>query len=385
MHSTGQTNHTQTRAQAGLRASFLGLALNLLLSASKFTTGLLSGSVSILADGINNLTDSVSVLISLASLRAAQKPGDREHPFGHGRMEYIGTLAISVIILYVGIDLLRNSALAIIKPREMVASWLLLGITAISIPVKLFMWRFYLRRGRAHGLPSLLAAAQDSFNDVLVTSAVALGYLCLLLFGIQLDGWMGALVSLFILYSGFNLIRETITSLIGGKPDRELGVKILAIINKYPEIIGVHDFLLHDYGPGRTMASIHVEVPSDVLLLDIHEVVDQIEQEVLRQLGLPITIHMDPVLPATAPGQEVKASLEQYLLGLTPPLSLHDFRMVPGKRQIKLVFDVVVPAEYHNEQLTAQIADYARSLDPRYQCVIRLDPDYFTDQPPQVD
>lgn len=371
-------NQEQTRAQAGLRASLLGLLLNALLAATKMVAGSVSGSVSIFADGINNLSDTGSVLVSLLSLRMARKPEDRDHPFGHGRIEYIGTLAIAVIILYVGIDLLKRSIAAIAAPEAPYFTWLLFGATALSLPVKAFMWWYNREKGRAHNLVTLLAASQDSRNDVLVTSAVLQGFLASHLFGLVLDGWLGLVVSGFILFSGIGLIRETITSLIGGRPDRELGKQILAIIGKHPEITGVHDFMLHDYGPGRTMASIHVEVPEDVRLVDIHDVVDQIEQEVLHELNLPITIHMDPTLPADAPGQEVKASIEAFLAGMTPPLTLHDFRVVPGKRVIKLIFDVVVPAEYHDDTLIQRISDFAKTLDERYTCVIQLDRDYFT-------
>lgn len=365
------------RARVGLRASLIGLLLNALLAASKIAVGSLSGSVSILADGINNLSDSGSVLISWFSLRMSQKPSDKDHPFGHGRIEYIGTLAIAVIILYVGIDLLKNSALAVLKPEAPQFSWLLAGITAVSVPVKLFMWRFYLKRGRAYNISSLNAAAQDSLNDVLITSMVVLGLLASHFFNVQLDGWLGALVSLFILWSGIKLVRENSTALIGGKPDAELGGKILDIIKQYPEITGVHDFMLHDYGPGRTMASLHAEVPADSLLVEIHDVIDQAEQEIQQKLGLPITIHMDPTLPPDAPGQEVKAALESFLASHVPPLSMHDFRIVPGKRVIKLVFDVVIPTDYHNPRLTDEISKYARSLDARHQCVIQYDHDLF--------
>lgn len=378
MSGNPQELHTNERARVGLRASLLGLLLNASLAASKIVVGSLARSVSILADGINNLSDSGSVLISWFSLRMSQKPGDKDHPFGHGRIEYIGTLAIAVIILYVGIDLLKSSVQAILKPEAPQFSWLLAGVTAFSVPVKLFMWRFYLKRGKAYNISSLNAAAQDSLNDVIITSVVVLGLFVSHFFGIHVDGWLGALVSLFILWSGIKLVRENSTALIGGKPDAELGGKILDIIRKYPEITGVHDFMLHDYGPGRTMASLHAEVAADARLIEIHDVVDQAEQEILHKLGLPITIHMDPTLPPDAPGQEVKTALEQFLAGQVPPLSLHDFRIVPGKRVIKLVFDVVVPADYHDKHLDEKISRYVRSLDERYQCVIQYDRDYFS-------
>ena len=365
------------RARIGLRASLVGLVANALLAASKIVAGSLSGSVSILADGINNLSDSGSVLISWFSLRIAQKPGDRDHPFGHGRAEYIGSLAIAVVILYVGLDLLKSSIQAILSPLAPQFSWWVACITALSIPAKVFLWVFYKKRGKEYNLSALSAAAQDSFNDILITSAVLVGLFASHYYGILADGWLGVLVSLFILWSGVGLIRGTSSALIGGKPDRKLGGRILEIIKKYPEITGVHDFVLHDYGPGRSMASIHAEVDANARLLDIHDIIDQAEQEILRELNLPITIHMDPTLPDGAPGKEIKASIEKYLEQLDPPLTLHDFRMVPGRKIIKLIFDIAVPADYHEDGLIDRVSAYAKSFDIRHQCIIQLDRDYF--------
>lgn len=377
-----QKNGTgEQRAQIGLRATATGLVINALLAVTKITAGTLSGSVSILADGVNNLSDTASVIISMVSLRIARKPGDIDHPFGHGRMEYLGTLAISIIILYVGIDLVKSSIQAIRFPNAPDFSWLIVGITALGIPAKAFLWRFYRHHGKRYGIQPLLASSQDSFNDVLVTSSVVLGSLVSRFFGINLDGWLGVLVSAFILFSGINLIKGTATDLMGGKPDAELGSKVLAILRKYPEIIDVHDFVLHDYGPGRSMASIHAEVSASETLLEMHEVIDQAEQEILRELDLIISIHLDPVIPLDAPGQGKKALITQFLKDMEPPLTMHDFRMVPGKRVIKLIFDVSVPLDYKKEQedrLVKSISNYMRKIDERHQCVIKIDRDYFS-------
>lgn len=367
----------EERARIGLRASFIGLLINGLLAASKIIAGTLSGSVSILADGINNLSDTGSVIISWLSLHLARKPEDHDHPHGHGRFEYIGSLAIAVVIVYVGIDLLKSSIAAVLNPVHPQFSWWVAGLTFLGIPAKLFLYLYNQKRGKAYKLSTLLASAQDSLNDVLITSAVLAGLLLSRFAGILADGWLGLLVSGFILYSGISLIRETVTMLVGGRPDQEIGNKILAIIKSYPIIQGYHDFVMHDYGPGKTIASIHVEVDAALRLMDVHEVVDEIEQQVLQELNLPITIHMDPVLLITAPGQEVKRQITEYLEGLSPPLSMHDFRIVPGKRTTKLIFDVVVPVEDRRENLIEQISAYARSINPSFTCFIRLDRDYF--------
>ena len=380
--SLKQKNRTgDQRARIGLRASCIGLIINLLLAITKISAGTLSGSVSILADGVNNLSDTASVVISMISLRIARKPGDVDHPFGHGRMEYLGALAISGIILYIGIDLVKSSFQAIRFPDAPVFSWWIAGITALGIPAKLFLWRYYRKHGKQYGIQPLLASAQDSFNDILITSSVVLGSLSSHFFHVTLDGWLGMMVSAFILYSGVNLIRGTINDIIGGKPDAELGKKVLEIIRRYPDIIGVHDFVLHDYGPGRSMASIHAEVNASSTLLEMHEVIDQAEQEILKDLNLPISIHLDPVVPLDTPGQGKKALIAQFLKNTQPPLSMHDFRMVPGKRQIKLIFDVAVPLDFKKDQeekLVKSLSDYMKKIDARHQCVIKIDRDYFS-------
>ena len=375
----------EERARIGLRASFIGLIINGLLAASKIIAGSISGSVSILADGLNNLSDTGSVIISWLSLHIARKPEDHNHPYGHGRFEYIGSLAIAVVIVYVGIDLLKSSVGAIINPVQPLFSWWVAGLTALGIPAKIFLYLFNGKKGKAYNLSTLLAAAQDSLNDVLITSAVLIGLFLSEFAGILADGWLGLLVSGFILYSGISIIRDTVTVLVGGKPDQDIGNKILDIIRRYPIIQGYHDFVMHDYGPGKTMASIHVEVDASLSLMDVHEVVDEIEQEILHTLNLPITIHMDPVLPITAPGQEIKQRLTAYLDSLTPPLSMHDFRMVQGKKTTKLIFDVVVPAEEHNEALIPKIKAFAQSINPRFVCFIRIDRDYFAQREDEGD
>lgn len=367
----------EDRARAGSRASFVGLIVNAVLAGIKITVGTIAGSVSILADGINNLSDTGAILVSLFSLKMAQKLEDKEHPFGHARIEYIGTLVIAMIILYAGIDLLKSSVNAIIEGSSPQFSWWVAGLIMIGIPAKIFLWRFYLKRGRKYEIPSLLASAQDSMNDVISTGAVLLGLFASHFLNLKVDGWVGLAVSIFILYGGYNLVRETATSIIGGTPNLQLGKEILEVVKKYPQITGVHDFMMHDYGPGRSMASFHAEVGAEEKLTEIHEVIDQLEQEITAKFSMPVTIHIDPTLPPDAPGHEVMIRIQEYLVSLHPELSLHDFRIVPGKRVIKLVFDVVVPHDYHNKNLISQICEFVREFDKRYECHIQLDRDYF--------
>ncbi|HSK68632.1 MAG TPA: cation diffusion facilitator family transporter [Candidatus Limnocylindria bacterium] len=366
------------RERAGRRASVLGLLTNALLAAVKITAGTLSRSVSITADGFNNLSDTGSILVFFMSLRLARKPGDREHPFGHARIEYIGSLAIGIIILGIGIELLRGSVRAIASPQAPEFSWWILGMTLLSIPVKAFQYRYYKTKGRRYDMPALSASAQDSFNDILITSSVAAGLLVSRFAGVMLDGWLGLGVSLFILFTALKVLRSTLDSLIGAEPDRGLGDAALKILRSYPEILDVHDFVLHNYGPGRNMASVHAEVEAGQSLLDIHEVIDQAEREIGEKLGISILIHMDPVVPDDEPGQETRAQISAFLAGMQPPLRLHDYRVVPGKRVVKLIFDISVPKDYPRaDELMHEVGDFARTLDPRHVCVIGIDRDYF--------
>ncbi len=367
------------RERAGLSASLLGLFSNALLAAAKIIAGTLSGSVSILADGFNNLSDTGSVAVFFMSLRMARKPSDKEHPFGHARIEYIGSLVIGIIILGIGFELLMGSIRVIASPRAPEFSWWIIGMTALSIPVKAFQYTYYKTQGRRWNMPALSASAQDSFNDILITSSVLAGLLLSRFAGLILDGWLGFLVSVFILYTALKVLRSTLSSLIGVEPDRGLGDAVLGILRGYPDILGVHDFVLHNYGPGRNMASVHAEVAAGQSLLDIHEVIDQAEREVREKLGVSILIHIDPVVPDDAPGQETQARLSAYLAELQPPLRLHDYRVVPGKHVVKLIFDISVPMDYTDcAELVQNIGAFARTLDPRHECVVHIDRDYFS-------
>lgn len=367
------------RAQVSLRATVIGLAANVVLAASKIAVGLASHSVSVLADGFNNLSDTGAVLVSFFSMWLAQKPRDKEHPFGHGRLEYIGSLAISVLILYIGIDLMRTSFEAVRTPQAPLFSWTVLLITAASIPVKVFLYFFYKKHGKAHGIDTLLASAQDSANDVLTTSAIIAGLLLSHFQGVLIDGYLGLGVAGLIIYSGIRIMRDTVNRLIGGKPDKALGNQAISMLLAHPDIQGVHDFVLHDYGPGRAFASVHAEVDASGNILEIHEVIDQAELEILEKLHLPINIHMDPVVKDEGGEDSPGKRIAGYLSAYDPPLSMHDFRVVPGKTLIKLIFDIIVPldAARSDEEIAADITAFARSLDPRYRCIIHVDHDYF--------
>ncbi len=377
------TENQQVREAYGTLGSVTGMALNLALSIMKMLLGLLTGSVAVTADGVNNLSDAGGGLIALIAVRMAQKPRDAGHPFGHGRIEYLGALCVGVLIAVFGLELLKSGVEGIISPAPAAFSALTVGLLAAGILVKLWMWRFYRTLGTRTDNPTLLAAAQDSLSDVLASGAVALSALAGLIFGWPVDGYVGALVAFLVLRAAWGVLRDTVSRLLGGPPNRELGRRIVEMLLEKPGILGVHDLVLHDYGPGRSMASVHAEVAADSDLVAIHEVIDAAEREITDTLGIPICIHMDPILTHDEKTEQARAQMADYLSSLTPPLQLHDFRRVPGDKNINLIFDVLLPPEERElEALRDGICAHARTLDPRYRCVIHFDRDYFCQEQP---
>ncbi|MGI6688210.1 MAG: cation diffusion facilitator family transporter [Christensenellales bacterium] len=367
------------RAQISLRATVIGLIANLILAVSKIVAGSLSNSLSVMGDGLNNLSDTGAVLVSFLSLWLAQKPRDKEHPFGHGRMEYMGSLVISVLILYVGIDLMRNSLMAVRHPEAPLFTWTVLFVTAGSIPVKVFLFFFYKRYGKSYHIDTLLAAAQDSRNDALTTIVIVLGLLFSHFYGLLIDGYLGLAVAVLIIWSGINIMRETVNRLIGGKPDKALGNEAIKLLLARPDIKGIHDFVLHDYGPGRAFASVHAEVDAKGDVFGVHEVIDDVEREIMDKLHLPINIHIDPVVEDEMGEDSPGRRIAEYLNSYDPPLSMHDFRLVPGKTLIKLIFDITVPmdSKQKDADIIANVTRFVEELDPRYRCIITIDHDYF--------
>lgn len=376
-----QTDDQQVRAAYGTMGATTGMLLNVLLSAIKILVGLFSGSVAVTADGINNLSDAGGSIMALVSVRMAQKPMDAEHPFGHGRIEYIGAMGVGVLILIFGVELFKSGVESIMNPVMPAFSSLSVGLLILSILVKAWMAAFYRKIGKTTDNPTMLAASKDSLSDVLATSAVVLSMLASMLFHWAADGYVGLLVSLLVLREGYSVIKDTVSRLLGGMPDKELGTRIIKKLLSYDGILGVHDFVLHNYGPGRSMASVHAEVSADANLVAIHEVIDRAEREITDEMGIPICIHLDPVVTDDEHTHNVSSKIQKYLSERTPPLKLHDFRRVPGERQINLLFDVLLPAAVRDADIQAirkEIEAYARSLDDRYRCVIHFDRDYFT-------
>ena len=340
-----RVNDPDVRAAYGTLAAITGIAVNLLLSAGKFLMGLLSGSLAIMADAANNLSDAAGSIVTLITTRLARKPVDQEHPFGHGRMEYL--------------------------------SWVVVATLAASVLLKLWLFFFYRKLGNAVHNGTLLAASKDSLGDVLSTGAVLLSVLAYLAFNWAIDGWIGLLVAAVVLKGGFDVCRDTMDSLLGGKPDPEKIRQIRELLLARDGILGIHDLVLHDYGPGRCIASVHAEVSADANIVAIHEVIDDAEREIGQKMHMAICIHMDPIVTSDEKVNHVHQQMSDFLKNTDPCLSLHDFRMVPGQGHINLIFDCVTPAGYKGrDELLKSLNAYARSLDDRYRLVVQFDTDY---------
>ena len=333
----------EVRARIGKLGGIVGLLCNVLLAALKLTVGLLLGSVAILADGLNNLSDTASSVVTIVGFRLAQHPADKDHPYGHGRFEYLAALGIAVVILIVGGELAKEAILRIVTPAPMnpapIALWLLVG----SALLKLWMHRFFKVLGRRTASSVLLAAAQDSRNDVLATSAVLTGCLAYRYLNVNLDGYIGLAVAVFILASGLRMVSETVSPLLGRRADGALTDGIVALLLSYDRILGIHDLLVHDYGPGRCYASVHAEISASEDTLECHELIDGIEARALAELFVHLVIHCDPVNEGNEEQNRLRALIERTLEAFDPRLSLHDFRLSHGEGGATLSFDVNIP------------------------------------------
>lgn len=371
------THKPEVREAYGTLGSCVGIFLNLLLAAAKYMIGVMSGSLAITADAANNLSDAAGSIVALISVRVANKPTDREHPFGHGRMEYIGSLGVGALIVLMGLSLMRDGIGAIISPGELQISWLVAAIPAGSILVKLWLYAFYRKLGDRTSNGTLLAASKDSLSDVLATGAVLLSIILHYALGWRIDGYIGVLVALIVLKAGYGVCRDTVGSLLGGKPDPEKMKQIRELLMAYDGILGTHDLVMHDYGPGRCVASVHAEVSDKSDIVEIHEIIDKAEREIGDKLGMPICIHMDPIATDDENVNSVHRKMLEYMQTVDPALTLHDFRMVPGQSHINLIFDCVLPAGYKRRaELLQGMEAYALTLDERYRLVVQFDTDY---------
>ena len=363
------------RQAYGLLSGGVGIVLNLLLSAGKFVAGVLTGSIAVTADAFNNLSDAGSSVVTLVGFRMAAKRADDDHPFGHGRIEYLSGLAVAVAILVVGLELAKSSLEKVLHPVEVAFSWLSVGILCASILVKLWMFFFNRNLSRRIGSAAMMATATDSLSDAAATSAVLLGTLVGHFADLYIDGWVGVLVAVFILRAGWGAAKDTLDPLLGQSPDPELVRGIQETVLGRPEIVGMHDLVVHDYGPGRCMASLHAEVPMDADILVIHDVIDNLERELRRKLGVEVVIHMDPIAVGDPRTDALKAQVTELVRRFDPDMTIHDFRMTAGPEHTNLIFDVAVP--YHcrleDEQVQEAIGAAVKALPGNYYTVVSVD------------
>ena len=336
------TDTPDGRARVGSLAGTVGIVCNLLLFLGKITAGLLSGSVAIAADGWNNLTDAASSIVTLVGFRFSRKPADAHHPYGHARAEYLSGLCVAVLILFIGVELAKSSLGKIFAPEPVELTALTIFVLVGSIAMKLWMALFVGKLGKLIGSKTLEATSADSRNDVITTSAVLVSCLIGRFFGVDIDGWSGLAVAAFILWSGYGIARETMSTLLG-EQDRELAEKLTALVLRHRGILGIHDLLIHDYGPGRCFASAHVELSAEEDPLVCHEIIDHLECDALRELNVHLVIHHDPVAVNDAEWGRLRSIVEAVAAGVDARLSVHSFRLVRGRGMPRLVFDLAVP------------------------------------------
>ena len=368
------------RKKYGELGSFVGIGSNIVLFIIKFLIGVFINSVAIMADSFNNLSDSLSSIITLIGFKLGAKPADEEHPFGHGRMEYISGLIVSFIIMLIGFEFLKTSFFKIINPESISFSYLTIFILLITVIVKIWQAFFSKKIGILINSHSLIATATDSRNDVIVTSVTILSLVIFKMFGINLDGYLGLFVALFLMYSGFNLAKETLSPLLGEAIDNELAEKIKSIALSYDEVIGVHDILVHNYGPNKSMASLHVEVPNNIDINISHETIDLIEKRVQEELNIFLTIHMDPINIDDKRINTIVDTIKNVLTQYDEDLDTHDHRLIDGKNNINFIFDLVIPYNFSKEKETKLIKDIKNSvsnLDKRYKCIINIEKSFI--------
>lgn len=369
----------ERRLRIGTVGGFCGITVNLLLAVMKLIAGLLFGSIAITADSINNMTDAISSVITLIGFKLSGKKPDTDHPYGHGRIEYISGLAMAFVVLMLGITLVKSAVDRIIHPQAIVFSYLTVAVLVISILAKLWMALFYKKLSKLTDSKTFDAASADSRNDCLSTFAVLLSTVIYAIWQIDLDGYIGLAVSLFIVVSGIGLIKETLDPLLGQPPSKELVDEITERTLKHDGVIGIHDLVVHNYGPGRLFASLHVEVPAYEDLLKSHDMIDNIEKEFLEEMHLEMVIHIDPVVTDDPYVNTLKNSVLQILSDINPNLSMHDFRAVTGPTHTNLIFDVVLPHDYSDSTkiLKQKIDNKLQKDNPDCFTVITFDRSYI--------
>lgn len=374
------TKNPTVREAYGLLGSVVGVLCNLILFASKLAIGTLFNSISITADAINNLSDAGSSIITWIGFKLSSKPADEDHPFGHARVEYISGLVVSFLILLLGVELIKSSIDKILHPDPLSFSLIMIVVLILSILAKLWLSLFNRKLGNKIDSTSLKATATDSMNDVIATSAVLISILISYFTQLQIDGYMGFLVAVFIIYSGINLIKETISPLLGEAPTAELVSSIEQKISSYEGVLGFHDLVVHNYGPEKCFASVHVEVDASEDILKSHDLIDNIEREFSEALGINLVIHLDPIITDDVVSSTLQTLVSETVTSIHSDLSIHDFRAVQGATHTNLIFDVTVPPNLNisTKELAYQIDTLIRSQNTSYYSIITIDRNYIS-------
>lgn len=373
-----QTEDPAVRGAYGKLAGITGIIANALLFALKLAAGLLTGSLAVIADAFNNLSDAASSVVTLFGFVLSEAPPDSEHPFGHGRMEYLSAMLLGELILLAGYELLKSSVSKIFHPEPSEFRWLSVGILLAAIAVKCWMMLFYRKLGRAISSETLAAASADSRNDMLCTGLVLVSLFAEKLTGLAVDGYMGLLVAALVLWTGITTLKDSISPLLGKAPDPELVREIRDTVLAHEGIVGVHDLMIHNYGPGRTVISLHAEVPASEDVLRSHDRVDSLERELMHKFHAVTCIHMDPVDTENAETARLKVLAETVLGDIDPRLSLHDFRVVFGETHTNLIFDITVPFRYEGtESLPAELQRRLQAIDPHLYVVAQAEHSYI--------
>ena len=362
----------------GILCGAVGIGLNILLFAGKFFAGTIAGSIAITADAFNNLSDAGSSFVTLLGFQLAGQKPDSDHPFGHGRIEYLSGLAVAMLIILMGFELAKSSLDKILHPAPVDSSWLVIAILCVSICVKLYMAFYNRSLGKKLNAPAMLATAADSLSDSIATTAVLIATLVGRFSGLMIDGWCGILVAAFILWSGFNAAKDTVNPLLGTPPTHEFVDQIKNLVMAHPAIIGIHDLIVHDYGPGRVMISLHAEVSASGNVLDLHDEIDNVESELREKLGCEAVIHMDPIVTDDGVTEETRKRVAALVHCIDDTINIHDFRMVAGPSHTNVIFDAVVPYGFRltDSEVEEKIKTAVRTLDGNYFAVVKVERSY---------
>lgn len=369
----GDENALRTRC--GMCSGIVGIVLNVLLFASKYFAGTVTGSIAITADAFNNLSDAASSSINVFGFKLSSKPADKEHPFGHGRLEYVCTMIVTFLILFMGYELASSSIQKILHPEAVKFSYLSAAILVLSILAKLWLAVFNKSLGKQIHSPALEATAADSFGDMASTGATLLSLILSKFTSLPLDGWFGLGVAVFIFVAGIRLFKESMDTLLGKPPEKEFIDKLTQKVLSYDGIVGVHDLIIHDYGPGRLFGSIHTEVPANLDVTEIHDTIDLIEQDVLREMGMLLVIHYDPIVVDDEHIAQLREMTLECVKSVDPLLTIHDFRVVAGPSHTNLIFDLVTPHKFRipDAELSRMIEECLRAKDETYYAVIHVE------------